>query len=94
MEGTYWEDHPGRFQDVVELQFFNQFLFGGMFGDINLVGQDEQGRITDAAIVEQLVQFLLGRDKLLGRRRIDHVQNNVTPFGIPTPFCSILLLAT
>ena len=93
-ESGYRQDHPGGFHDVVQLELVNEFGFSHVRRDIDLVGTDQHGGGSDASVVQQLVELLLGLAQLLWSGRIHHVQDHVATLGIPGPLGSILFLTT
>mmetsp|Transcript_2055 Transcript_2055/g.2965 ORF Transcript_2055/g.2965 Transcript_2055/m.2965 type:complete len:97 (-) Transcript_2055:259-549(-) len=61
--------------------------------NIDLIGQNQQRRGTDASVVQQFVQLLLCRGQLLRSRGVYYVEDDVAALAVAGPLGSVLGLA-
>ena len=92
LECTYWEYHPWRFHNIIELQFIDKFCFPDMWRNINLIRQNQHRGGSNTSVIKQFVQFFLCDSQFLGSSSIDHIQNYITTLCVAAPFASILFL--
>eukprot|EP00957_Ditylum_brightwellii_P171857 13082870-Ditylum_brightwellii.AAC.1 len=61
--------------------------------NINLIGQNQQWRGTDASIVKQFMQLLLCRGQFLRSRNVYCIKDHVSAIAVARPFGLVLGLA-
>ena len=87
------QDHPRGLHDVVQLKLFNELGLSNVRTNVDLIRQNQQRRLTNAAIVQELVKLLFCCGQFLRCRCVDHIQYNVTSLRVSGPFAPILLLS-
>lgn len=94
MQSTNRQHHPRSLHNIIQLQLLDQFTLTHMRLNIDLIRQHQQRRRADTPVIEEFVQFLLGRGEFHGSRGIDDEQYDVASLAVSTPFGAVLGLTS